>query len=152
MNRSTAFFYVSTAATTGILVASPLTSLVMSLGGPWVTLYSGFALFVLTVPLTAALPETRCEAVVRRAEMARKASSVSGTSKSKWDMQPLLRSVREQSIAIANVFFIQKPTIGILLFSTVFSVLGRSVMLMLLQYVTKAFGWSWSKVSLHLSH
>jgi hypothetical protein len=84
--------------------------------------------------------------------MARKASSVSGTSKSKWDMQPLLRSVREQSIAIANVFFIQKPTIGILLFSTVFSVLGRSVMLMLLQYVTKAFGWSWSKVSLHLSH
>ena len=135
--------------TAGVLVASPLTSLIMSLGGAWVTLYIGFALILFTVPLTAALPETRCEAVVKRAEIARKASSLSGTGRSKWDIQTLLRSVREQSITIVKVFFLQKPTVGILLFSTVFTVLGRNVVLIMLQYVTKVFGWPWSKVSLH---
>ncbi|KAG8410217.1 hypothetical protein J3458_018253 [Metarhizium acridum] len=32
-----------------------------------------------------------------------------------------------------------------LLFSAMFMALGKSVVLMLLQYVTKTFGWSWAK-------
>ncbi|ATY64237.1 MFS transporter [Cordyceps militaris] len=59
-----------------------------------------------------------------------------------------MRSTWQHLSLINRTLFAGNPIVGILLFSTVFITLGKSVVMFLLQYVAKRFGWSWAKASL----
>lgn len=124
----------------------------MNASGPWFTITFGFLLVTLGLPIAAFIPETRSAAVVKRAEAARKDAERYLHIKERGsclDLRPILRSTWQKLSLINRTLFLGNPTVGILLFSTVFITLGKSVIIMLLQYVTKRFKWSWAKVSNH---
>ncbi|KAJ3484894.1 hypothetical protein NLG97_g6947 [Lecanicillium saksenae] len=148
--RSTAFLYLSGILTTCGLVANPLTSLMMNGLGAWFTVYSGFVLMSLSLILVTTLPETRSAAVVKQAEAARNAERVSNASTEGkwWDIRPMLRAAWTQIVVINQTLFVGNPRVGTLLLSTVFFTVGKCVMMLMLQYVTKRFGWTWAKAGL----
>ncbi|KAJ3487537.1 hypothetical protein NLG97_g6395 [Lecanicillium saksenae] len=151
--RSTAFLYIATLLTGCSLVASPLTYLAIHLGGTWFAVYLGFTLVALSIPLSALLPETRCAAAVRRAQVYQAAERESTANKdsSSWALRPILHSARQKLALIKHTVFASNPTVGILILSTLFFTLGKSVFMMLLQYVTKRFGWTWAEAGLLIS-
>lgn len=117
--------------------------------GAWFTVYFGSVLLCLTLPIAMFLPETRSAAVVKQAEAARKAGAddVAAAGHSWWDARPALVSMWQQMAMINRVLFVENPRVGLLLSSTVFFTVGKSVVMIMLQYVSKRFGWSWAKVS-----
>lgn len=121
----------------------------MKIAGAWYTICFGLALVVLAVPIAASLPETRSAAIVKQAEAAAH-TAVRNPTIAKDDlwsnMRHQLRSMRETVSVISRTLFVDNIVVGILLFSTVFTALGKSVVIMLLQYMSVKFGWSWAKV------
>ncbi|CAK7275358.1 hypothetical protein SEPCBS119000_006651 [Sporothrix epigloea] len=146
--RSTAFFYLGSAATAGLLVAGPLTALIMNLAGAWSSVYCGLTLFLLTIPISIALPETRSKAVIKRMELANAAANDAAAGSTSWDIRGAWHAAVERLKVMVRILFIGNPTVGILLCSSLFTVVGQSVTAVLLQYATKRFGWAWSKAGL----
>lgn len=143
---------MATTVTACSLVASPLTYFMMNEMGAWFTLIFGFALMTLAIPIAAFVPETRPAAVVRRAETACKIAETNSridNHSPRWISRSYVRSTWQHLSLINRTLFAGNPTVGLLISSTIFITVGKSVVIMLLQYVAKRFGWSWSKVSNH---
>ena len=140
----------------GTVVAGPLTYFIIEQCGAWFSVYCGIGLLVLTIPITIFLPETRSQSALRRANLANKSKDDDRARASFRDIWPLFDAARDQIRVIVRIIFTDNPTVGVLLFSTVFTLLGSSVVLVILQYAAKRFSWSWSKASspgfYHLIH
>lgn len=122
----------------------------MNACGAWATIFVGSLLVTFSVPLAAFLPETRSAAVVKHAKAAGGTadSEIEFVKPGPWsNLQAVVSPVWRQLSLINRTLFVGNPVVGLLLFSTLFFTLGKSVSMMMLQYVTKRFGWSWAKVS-----
>ncbi|EJP67264.1 MFS transporter [Beauveria bassiana ARSEF 2860] len=137
--RSTAFLWMATTVTACSLVASPLTYFMMNEMGAWFTLIFGFALMTLAIPIAAFVPETRPAAVVRRAETACKIAETNSridNHSPRWISRSYVRSTWQHLSLINRTLFAGNPTVGLLISSTIFITVGKSVVIMLLQFCT----------------
>lgn len=139
------------------LVANPLGGFLVSKGA-WLTLFIGNAFMVLVIASVYILPETLS---VRRWHD-KKAGKVPSPRLASLDvddnddellkksnMRATLDDARAQLVEVWE-FLIGNRRIVVLMLPLIFVTLGKYVQEMLLQYATKRFGWSWSKVGRHL--
>lgn len=135
------------------LVANPLGGFLVN-KGPWLTLFIGNAFMVLVLASVYILPET----LAVRQWHDKKAGKVpsprlapldgddnddEGLKKS--NVRAALDDARAQLVEVWD-FLIGNRRIVVLMLPLIFVTLGKYVQEMLLQYSTKRFGWSWSKV------
>ncbi|EGX96882.1 adenylate cyclase, putative [Cordyceps militaris CM01] len=144
--RATAILYLGTATHAATLLGGPVTYLAMQRGA-WFALYLGIALWLLVFVLTAMIPETRSDAAVRRARESALQEDVGPTKHAWWDVRPLVSSVIKQTKMVTQVIFLNNATLGILLFSTVFTTLGSAGGTLQQQYAAKRFGWTLAETS-----
>lgn len=132
------------------LVANPLGGFLLS-KGPWVSLITGNIFMALVLVSVYILPETLA---VRRWHDARAGKAPNpqlaplggddeGPKKS--SMRAALDDSRQQLVEVWE-FLIGNKRIVVLMLPLIFVTLGRYMQEMLLQYSTKRYGWSWSKV------
>lgn len=139
------------------LVANPLGGFLVSKGA-WLSLFIGNAFMVLVTASVYILPETLS---VRRWHD-KKAGKVPSPRLASLDvddnddevlkksnMRAALDDARAQLVEVWE-FLIGNRRIVVLMLPLIFVTLGKYVQEMLLQYATKRFGWSWSKVGRHL--
>lgn len=146
--RAAAILGLGTATHAGQLLGGPVTYLAMQ-RGPWFAVWLGVAVWLLVLVLTALIPETRSDAAVRRArESALQEDDDAGAMKHAWwDVRPLVSSAISQTKMVANVIFLNNATLGLLLFSTVFTTLGKAGDTLQQQYAAKRFGWTLAETS-----
>ncbi|CAK7275359.1 hypothetical protein SEPCBS119000_006652 [Sporothrix epigloea] len=146
--RLTAFFYLGSAATVGSLVAGPLTFFIMEQAGAWFSIYCGLILYLLTIPISIALPESRSKAVIKRMVLANAATNNASSASTLWDIKGAWHATVDRLKDVVRILLIGNPTVGVLLCSTLFTVVGQSAAGLVPQYVTKRFGWAWSESGL----
>ncbi|KAJ4163631.1 hypothetical protein LMH87_005348 [Akanthomyces muscarius] len=137
--RSTTFFYMN-ATTIGSQVVGGLLAFVLMRMSAWMCIYSGVS-FAAIATLTAFSLPVKTDNY--------KSLSVEGTASH--GAPPTLRGQLKQVLE-AVIWFTRGNLVSISLLSTLLTTtLGRSAPDILLQYVTKRYGWSWSDASLLLS-
>ncbi|XWW96938.1 hypothetical protein V2A60_004918 [Cordyceps javanica] len=145
--RATAILYLGTANHVAGLLGGPVTYLAMK-RGPWFAMYLGVAVWLLVFLLTAMIPETRSDAAVKRAREDNAMQEDDGGKRHAWwDLRPLASSAIRQTRMVINVIFLNNATLGILLFSTVFTTLGKAGGTLQQQYAAKRFGWTLAETS-----
>ena len=137
-NRSTTFFYMN-ATTIGSQVAGGLLAFVLMRMSAWMCIYSGVS-FAAIATLTAFLLPVKID----------NCKSLSVEDTASHGAPPTLRGQLKQ-VLDAVIWFTRGNLVSISLLSTfLMTTLGRSAPDILLQYVTKRYGWSWSDVSFFL--
>lgn len=145
-NRTTALLVLATAMRLVSVAAGPLCYLAMQ-GGDWFAVYLGVALWCLIFPVTAMIPETRSNVAIKKVQLEAASTDAMPRSTSCLNLKPKLNAAVAQTKMVINTIFLQNPSLGILLFSTLFTTLGKTSDSLLAQYATKRFDWKWSEVS-----
>lgn len=139
------------------LVANPLGGFLVSKGAG-LTLFIGNVFVLLVIASVYILPETLSvrqwhDRRAGKAPSQRLApldgDDVDDEVLKKSNIRAALDDAREQMIEVWD-FLIGNKRIVVLMMPLVFVTLGKYIQEMLLQYATKRFGWSWSKVRRHL--
>ncbi|KJZ71934.1 hypothetical protein HIM_08690 [Hirsutella minnesotensis 3608] len=142
--RSTTFLYLAAATVGAELASGPLTYIAMRQGGAWLSVYIGLALLFIAALLAFAFPETR--------QLKVGGTNIESRNEPLDNSRPSIWARLSQGISIVTsstrYLFFDNITLGLLLFSLVFTTLGRYVSIILLQYTTKRFRWSWSEAGL----
>ncbi|KAJ6782070.1 hypothetical protein PWT90_03148 [Aphanocladium album] len=144
--RATALLWLGTATNVASFVGGPIAYFAMQRGA-WFGLYLGVALWLLLFVLTALVPETRCDAAVKKARENALQESIDVTKHAWWDVRPMIASTVEQTKMVTNVIFLNNASLAILLFSTVFTTLGKAGSILEKQYASKRFGWDLAETS-----
>ncbi|KAF4511925.1 hypothetical protein G6O67_001122 [Ophiocordyceps sinensis] len=136
--RSATFFHLAAAIIGGQLVAGPLAFLAMA-RGPWFSVLLGVGCLSTAVLVALGFPETRQKA----------SENDDDDYPPSLDPGPGLSpaALRRAAMSIRRLFWDNKR-LGLLLFSLVFTTLGRYISVILAQYTTKRFHWSWSEAAL----
>lgn len=148
-HRATAILALGAANHAASLLGGPVTYFAMQRGA-WFALWLGVAVWLLVFVLTAMIPETRSDAAVRRARenaLQQEAGDPGAAKHAWWDVRPLVSSVIAQTKMVTNVIFLSNATLGVLLFSTVFTTLGSAGAILQQQYAAKRFGWTMAETS-----
>lgn len=132
--RSTIFSFLAAAVVVGEMIASPLAYYLMGIDA-WISIYSGLGCLVLGVLVTLILPETLEKP--RYLTIDRAASS-------SWYHAARLELLRMGEAVLWVIW--RDWTVVALLATFLLTTLGRFAQELLLQYVTKRYGWSWSQV------
>ncbi|KAL7908231.1 hypothetical protein GGI35DRAFT_453658 [Trichoderma velutinum] len=150
--RSTVFFYVTAVAIGAKLMSGPLAFIAVQ-RDLWLSVYIGLACLFISVLIALAIPETRALSAVEVEEPSndeneQNDSSVSSYTDKKWALWTRIYEILEikQMATLVKYFVWENQRLGLLLFSLVFATLGNYVSLILMQYTTKRFGWTWAKV------
>lgn len=149
--RTTVLFRFFSVFLVAELVGNPLGGFLLS-RGPWVSLITGNVFIVLVLMSLYILPETL---VVRRWHDAKAGKTPSprlapldGSDDErlkKSSISAALDDARDQLVEVWE-FLIGNKRIVVLMLPLIFMTLGKYIQEMLLQYATKRYGWSWSKV------
>lgn len=135
------------------LVSNPLGGFLVS-KGPWLTLFTGNVFMVLVTASLFILPETlsvrqwhdkRAGKAPRSRLTPLGGDDDDGEVLKKGSMRAALDDARAQLVEVWD-FLIGNRRIVVLMLPLIFVTLGKYIQEMLLQYATKRFGWSWSKV------
>ncbi|KAK8144800.1 hypothetical protein G3M48_005338 [Beauveria asiatica] len=144
--RATAILYLGTAFHAATLLGGPVTYFAMQRGARF-AFGLGIGFWVLVLALTTVIPETRSDAAVRRARADGLRDDVDATKHAWWDIRPLAWDLVRQTSMVTRIIFLNNATLGILLFSTVFSTLGKAGDNLKQQYAAKRFGWTMAETS-----
>ncbi|KJZ76344.1 hypothetical protein HIM_04426 [Hirsutella minnesotensis 3608] len=143
--RSTTFFYLAAATIGGELASGPLAYVSMRNLGAWSSVFIGIMCLAAAALIAFAVPETRQP----------KAKESDAECRGQDVRRPVSESLRrrlsdgvKRAAASARRLFWDNRTLGLLLFSLLFSTLGKYVSLILKQYTAKRFQWSWSEAAL----
>lgn len=117
--------------------------------GPWFSALLGVGCLGIGVLVAFSLPETRglkdssgtSEDVDNDAHDSEDQEASKGNK-----LWALFVSTQRQASEMFQSLFWRNKKLGLLLFSLVFTTLGRYVVMIIRQYATKRFGWSWSEV------
>lgn len=153
--RATSFFYFSAAVLTAEIVATPISGLTMT-GNPWIPfLASSGVEFVAVVVAILFAPETLHSFRNKPVERPRSSTNNSNETTSTkeipfartvvakiWDTLKLLKE--------STYFLSSNLNVSLLLLVFFVATLSRQAIVLLLQYATKKYRWSYSKVR-HLS-
>ncbi|KAF4504262.1 hypothetical protein G6O67_008435 [Ophiocordyceps sinensis] len=150
--RSFIFFYLAAATIGGELIAGPVAYLAMTRGA-WFSVFMGAGCLSAAILVALAFPETRNKA-------ARDESTRDDGDGDQPENSPSLRLFRcaglracsklalKQATTSVRSYFWDDKRLGLLLFSLVFTSLGKFISVILMQYTTKRFHWSWSEAAL----
>lgn len=119
----------------------------------WLSVYLGMACLFVSVLIALAFPETRVPSVAETEEPSNDESERSDGSVSSNTIKTRVLWTRiydilelKQMAILVKYFFWENKRIGLLLFSLIFTTLGNYASIILMQYTTKRFGWTWGKV------
>ncbi|KAH6854815.1 major facilitator superfamily domain-containing protein [Chaetomium sp. MPI-CAGE-AT-0009] len=142
--RTTIFFQLNAVFLGSQMIAGPLGG-AMLIWDAWTPLLVALALLVLTNLMTLAFPET---AHVHDRKRPQEEEYGDGD-----DVSRMTKLWRKASEGVAGVwdFVLGNKSMAFLMFSLVFTLLGRYVGELLLQYSTDRYGWSWSLASMVLT-
>ncbi|KAK0732543.1 major facilitator superfamily domain-containing protein [Apiosordaria backusii] len=147
--RSTTFFYLGSAVMGGALVANPITYLAMQ-KGLWFSVFTGLICLAATTLLAFCIPQTLCE----RSSIAipePEAPSDRQHDQKGYTLRRLVCHIQaglSQTSRTAQWMFLEQRLVGLLLFSIMLEVLGRDVVIVTMQYVTKRLEISWAEAGL----
>ncbi|KGQ10443.1 DNA-directed RNA polymerases I, II, and III subuni t RPABC2 [Beauveria bassiana D1-5] len=144
--RATAILYLGTAFHTATLLGGPVTYFAMRRGARF-AFGLGIGFYVLVLALTSVIPETRSDAAVRHARADALRDDADATKHAWWDIRPLVWDLVRQTRMVTRIIFLKNATLGILLFSTIFSSLGKAGDNLKQQYAAKRFGWTMAETS-----
>lgn len=152
--RASVLFRFNSVFLVAELVSNPLGGFLLNIN-PWLSLIVGNICMILAFSGFYFLPETL---VVRRWHDAKTGRPSLSPSLATQDDGSLKRKSRVQFIVDAGQaqlrqvwdFLITNKRIAILILPFVCVSLGRYIQELLLQYATKRYGWSWSKVRTHV--
>ncbi|EHK18451.1 uncharacterized protein TRIVIDRAFT_158459 [Trichoderma virens Gv29-8] len=151
--RSTVFFYVAAVAIGGKLISGPLAFMAVQ-HSVWLSVYIGLVCLLACVLLALAFPETRPLSAVETEETRNDDDGRSDTSassnitKSRGLKMRIYDLLELEKLAILVKYFWENKRLGLLLLSLIFTTLGNYVTIILMQYTTKRFGWTWAKAGL----
>jgi hypothetical protein len=140
--RSTMFFYLASAAVIGELIASPTVYFLMRIN-PWLPILLGLGGIIFSLSVSLFLPDTRDRGNPRDVY---ESNSEEVTPPMELFVQWRTEAKALTSMGFLNCVWGQGQTMLLLTF--LLTTLGRYAQEILLQYVTKRYGWSWSQVSL----
>lgn len=133
------------------LVANPLGGFLVG-KGPWLTLAVGNVFMILVMGSVCIFPETLAVRLWHDKRAGKMPSPQptpldgdDGDELKKSGMQAALGGARRQLTEVWE-FLIGNRRLVVLMLPLIFVTLGKYIQEMLLQYATKRFGWSWSKV------
>lgn len=138
---STVFFYISAIALVGKLVGSPLTYAAMSRGN-WFAVYTGMGFSTGATLATFFLPSTDN---IKPVESRDADCSPVGDGSLPHLKTDYFDGVKKAAALIQTMFWENKQ-LGMLLSTFLFTSLGKSVPIILMQYMTKRFQWTWAEV------
>jgi hypothetical protein len=140
----------------GEIIASPISARLME-HHTWLPIFLGLGSLILANWLVLAIPETFHLRLLKVTDLDQEPSNGSMQDASEHDPLPgnatkgewwrWLES-RVSRIRIASQFIWDNKYVMLLLFTFLITTLGRFLQELLMQYATKRFNWSWSKVSL----
>ncbi|WQF90194.1 Putative major facilitator superfamily, MFS transporter superfamily [Colletotrichum destructivum] len=133
--RSTIFSYLAAAVVGGELLASPLVYFLMGKDA-WLSIYTGLGCLVLGTLVSLMLPETHPRGPGH--------CSAETTQSLPW-YYPIRSELVKLGKAVLWMMW-RDYYVLVLLFTFLLTTLGRFAQEILLQYVTKRYGWSWSQV------
>ncbi|KAK1564011.1 major facilitator superfamily domain-containing protein [Colletotrichum navitas] len=134
-HRSTILSYLAAAVVGGELIASPLVYFLMKIDA-WLPIYTGLGCLVLGTVVSLMLPET-----LSREPRYRPTET---TQSLPWH-HPIRSELEKLGKALLWMLW-RSSRVLLLLFTFLLTTLGRFAQEILLQYVTKRYGWSWSQV------
>ncbi|KAK5993070.1 Efflux pump ustT-like protein [Cladobotryum mycophilum] len=144
--KSTAFFVLGAATLGSEAFISPIASILMR-QNLWLRIYLGFGLYIPGILLTLYLPETlNLEGLSdqQQSNMIGETTAEEGRQYRISVWSHVQQSIRK--LQTATMFFIRGNWHVVLLLLTLLTTtLGKMAQEMLLQFIRKRFGWSWSK-------
>jgi hypothetical protein len=143
-NRSIVFLYFTATVVGSQLIASPLVYLLTNVN-LWLSMFCGLGCLWLASIVAAFIPRA----------LARNRRQHHSRTKQPNDNQAPVHTIREQLMGLikAAMWFSQGNTlVTTLILTFLVTTLGRSAQDILLQYITKRYGWLWSQVSTFLYH
>lgn len=151
--RASVLFRLFAVFMVGSLIANPLGGFLLS-QGPWVALFTGNFFMFMSITALCFLPETL---IVRKWHDA-KAGKISGLSSSlnlqvSEGEEDLKNSDFRAAVDAAKVqllngreFLVTNKRVVVLMIPLIFETVEKYIEELLMQYSTKRYGWSWSKV------
>jgi hypothetical protein len=136
---STIFFYLSAISLAGQLIAAPLTYIAMSYSD-WFAVFVGFVGLAASTLATLVAPDTH--------GMSSTDSEVQDTFSELPQIGLRARAastLQHAAVAVRSVFWDSKQ-LGLLLSTYLFTSLSKNMPVILMQYVTKRFQWTWAEV------
>lgn len=109
--------------------------------GAWFSVLVGFGCLSAAVLLALTFPETRRLAVPNEIVDDSDPDSLATSGPSS-----RISAAVEETLASIQCLFWENKRLGLLLFSLIFTTFGTYVSVILMQYTTKRFGWTWSEV------
>ncbi|KAH8682567.1 major facilitator superfamily domain-containing protein [Xylariales sp. PMI_506] len=168
--RSVVFFYVAAIAITGKLISGPLAYMAIEYD-PWFAIDIGLFFLFTSVLVALACPETHPGKMAQPEDSNNRSDNVDNnndqdeaigvqgnddgsiaSSNSLKDV-PLWRRIAivlelDQIPILFRYFFVENKRLGLLLVSLIFTTFGNYASILLLQYTTKRFGWTWAQAGL----
>ena len=155
--RSTVFFYIAAVAIGAKLISGPLAYIAVE-HDAWLSVYIGLACLFFSVLIALAFPETRDLSAAGSQEShgtdsagsngeSRDSSPSDSFSKNRavWTRISDALELKQMAVLV-RYFFWENKRLGLLLVSFAFTTLGNYASVLLMQYTTKRFGWTWAKV------
>ncbi|KAK5998271.1 Putative NADP-dependent oxidoreductase YfmJ [Cladobotryum mycophilum] len=156
VERSTTFLWLGATMFVGEMVSSPLVLLAMK-AGPWVSILAGLMLLASSPLIALTLPD------IRHLNTAAKPPDDSSNDDDTDINTPAsqakllttlcthLTSSLDQFLDCGRFILSQHPKLALLLLSILFTTLGKMAQLLMMQYASTKYGWSWSQAGLLLS-
>jgi len=145
--RATTYFHLNAAFMLAELLSNPLGGLLLDVH-VWVALLVGLGLITLVGVVLLPMPET-LDLIKKADEQNGEVPGEAGDA----DEQPPKESLRQKVVRVVRdntvemwTFILGNRTLVLLMIPTLFYIVGRFVQTLLLQYATKRYDMSWSKV------
>ncbi|EXV03955.1 MFS transporter [Metarhizium robertsii] len=143
--RSVVFLYIAAAVLGSQLVASPLVYVLINVD-TWLPVYCGLGCLWLATAVAFSIPR-----MMLASSPALEHVKTEEAQESRAQAQPA-RYHRLMGVAKAAVWFARgNVLVVVLLLTFLVTSLGRLAQEIILQYITKRYGWSWSEVSISIS-
>lgn len=158
--RANCYFRLTAVFLVAELISNPMGGALLLWGGHWTPLVFGFVGVVLSGLVLLLMPETlnfdtKAGVVAERSPVVEDDNTTPETENtpkrtiaSAW--QQFLHLVRTDARA-TSLFILRNRPLMFLMIPFIFSVVGRFVQNLLLQYATKRYGWSWSQAAFLLT-
>lgn len=119
--------------------------------GVWLSVYIGLVCLFVSLLIALMFPETRSLSATENEDQTggeRSDGSISSNSPKGQGLWARISEILElkQMAILIKYFFWENKRLGLLLLSLIFTTLGNYVTVVLMQYTTKRFGWTWAKV------
>lgn len=148
--RATTFFYLGAATMIADLVSKPITYLAMQ-KSIWFSIYLGYSFLVICLVSVAVLPSILMK--LGKFEPTTQEQEPEHVEEYSLKTSPLAALRQHVSSGVGQIadsfrfLFWDNKKLGLVLLSIMFTTLGKGAGLLLLQYITKRFGWDWSQVT-----